>query len=206
MERETSAVAPTRNPLKRLYLWVIAWADHPAGIWALFVIAVAEASFFPIPPDVLLIALSLGLPRRSFWYATVCSVGSVLGAMAGYAIGWGIWHQTQDFFYTFVFSPEQFKSVSDLYARNAFLAVFGAAFTPIPFKVFTVAGGACGIDFVVFLLASIAGRSLRFYAEGAAFFWFGVQARVFIEKYFNWVAVAFFLLLVGGFVTLAYIL
>ncbi|OHB78007.1 MAG: cytochrome B [Planctomycetes bacterium RBG_16_59_8] len=196
----------TRNPLKRLYRWVIGWSCHPGGVWALFFIAFAEASFFPIPPDVLLIALALGMPRRSWWYATVCSVGSVLGAVAGYLIGWFLWSQGDQFFFTYVFSEKQFEAVKNLYQQNAFLAVFGAAFTPIPFKVFTIVGGVCRVDFATFIVASIAGRSLRFFMEGAAFFWFGAQARLFIEKYFNWVALGFFLLLIGGFLTLAYLI
>ena len=196
----------TRNPLKRLYRWVIGWSCHPGGVWALFFIAFAEASFFPIPPDVLLIALALGMPRRSWWCATVCSVGSVLGAVAGYFIGWCLWSQVDQFFFTYVFSEKQFEAVKNLYQQNAFLAVFGAAFTPIPFKVFTIVGGVCRVDFATFIVASIAGRSLRFFMEGAALFWFGAQARLFIEKYFNWVALGFFLLLIGGFLTLAYLI
>lgn len=202
----TAQPSPSRNPLRRLYNWVISWANHPAGIWALFIIAFAEASFFPIPPDVLLIALALGMPKKSWRYATVCSIGSVLGAIGGYLIGWGLWELTKDFFFAYVFSEATFLKVADLYRQNAFLAVLGAAFTPIPFKVFTIVGGVCRIDFAIFLAASIVGRSSRFFMEGAAFYWYGVQAKAFIEKYFNWVALAFFILLVSGFIVLTYLL
>ena len=96
------------NPLKRLYHWVLSWADRPSGTVALFCLAVVESSFFPVPPDVLLIALTLGRRDKVWWFALVCTGGSLLGAAAGYLIGWGLWEATQDFWLSYVFSEEVF--------------------------------------------------------------------------------------------------
>lgn len=193
----------SRNPLKRMYDWVLSWANHPAGAWALFAFAFIESSFFPIPPDVLLIALSLSMPKRAFKYALICSVGSVLGGMFGYFIGWQLWQWLSDFFFNNLawvgFTHENFEKVKGLYNDNAFLAVFAAAFTPIPYKVFTIAAGVCNINFAVFVLASVTGRSLRFFATSALLYFVGPKAKTFIDKYFNWLAIAFFVLLVAGF-------
>jgi len=194
----------TRNPLKRLYNWVISWAEHPGGAIMLFIISVAESSVFPIPPDVLLIAMGLGKPKKAFWYAAITAVGSVLGGICGYLIGFGAWGITKNFFFTYIpgFTPPVFEKVALLYNENAFLAVFGAAFTPIPYKVFTIAAGVCQINFIVFLVASIIGRSMRFMAVAGVIFFVGQKAKELLEKYFNWFAFVFFVLLVTGFLVI----
>jgi len=127
--------------LRRLYAWVLHWADHRWALPALAVLAFAESSFFPIPPDVLLVALTLGRPQRAWLYAGVCSLASVVGGAAGYLIGALLWEATHDWFIPLVFSQEVFDHVGALYQDNAFLAIFTAAFTPIPYKVFTIAAG-----------------------------------------------------------------
>ena len=141
----TDPDAAQRRPglLRRMYNWVLHWAETPYGTPALFVISFAESSFFPIPPDVLQIALSVSKPRRSFYYATVSAVASVLGAIAGWCIGFLFWELLQDFFYDYVpgVTEQNIDYVGGLYSENAFLAIFAAAFTPIPFKVFTIAAG-----------------------------------------------------------------
>jgi membrane protein YqaA with SNARE-associated domain len=186
------------NPFRRLYEWVLSWARHPAGSWALFANAFVESSFFPIPPDALLVALAMGRPKRSFWYATLCSIGSVLGGVLGYLIGLKFWELTKDFFFTYLFSESSFENVSISYNRNAFLAVLGAGFTPIPYKVFTIAGGVCKINFLVFVVASLIGRSSRFFLVSLLVFIFGERAKRFIERYFNLATIIFFILLAGG--------
>lgn len=188
--------------LRRLYDWVLSWADSPFGTWALFALAVAEASFFPVPPDVLLIALALGAPRLSLFFAFVCSVGSVVGGVAGYGIGAFVWSQVSDFFFRFVFTQQQFDYVAELYRSNAFLAVFAAGFTPIPYKVFTLAAGVCEVNFPVFLVASVVSRSARFFIVGGLIAVFGAPIKAFIDRYFNALAILFFLLLAGGFVVI----
>jgi len=129
------------NPLRRLYAWVLYWSASRHGTRALAGIAFAEASVFPIPPDPLQIALSVGRPERSFRYAAVSALASVAGAVAGWAIGAGLWSLAAGVFFVWVpgLSPELFERVRALYVESAFLAIVTAAFTPIPFKVFTLA-------------------------------------------------------------------
>jgi len=191
---------------RRLYDWTLHWAETPYAVPALALLAFAESSFFPVPPDVLLIVLALGAPKRSFWFAAVCSIASVAGGLLGYAIGYFVWQGVDQFFFTYVFSEEAFRKVAELYQDNAFWAVFTAGFTPIPYKVFTITGGVCQIDLATFVLASAISRSLRFFAVAALFFFFGPPIKRFIDKYFNLLAVVFTVLLIGGFVVIKYAL
>jgi len=191
--RETAAGA--RAFLHELLAWVEGFAATPYGTWALFAIAFAESSFFPIPPDVLLIALCIGEPDRSLWFALVCSVGSVLGGVAGYGIG--LWGGRP--LLLRLFSRERVAVVSSYFDRYNAWAVGIAGLTPIPYKIFTIAGGAFAIDFRVFVLASAVSRSLRFFAIAGLMWWFGEPIRAFIDEYLGWLTIAFVVLLVGGF-------
>ncbi len=195
------------KPVRALYDWVLHWAATPYAAWALLLLAMAEASFFPIPPDVLLLAICLARPARSLHYAALCTAGSVVGGMAGYAIGWGLWELLSEFFFTHVpgFTPEVFQRVGGFYEDWSFWAVFLAGLTPIPYKIFTVAGGVFGINFPIFILASTLSRGLRFGVEGVLIQRFGPPMAVFIDRYFNWLSLAFGVVLVGGFVLLKYV-
>jgi membrane protein YqaA with SNARE-associated domain len=186
---------------------VLHWAQTPYGAPALFLLAVAESSVFPVPPDVLLIALSISLPHRSWYYATLCSVGSVLGGMLGYLLGWGFWALVDDFFFTCVpgFTPELFSRVQALYAEHDFWVVFAAGFTPIPYKVITIAAGVFLINFPIFVIASVIGRSARFFLVAALIRRYGPEIRSFIDRYFNLLSLLFLLLLVGGFLVFKYV-
>jgi len=174
--------------LRRLYNWTLLWAERPGGSWALFCIAVMESSFFPVPPDVLLLALCVGAPRKSFRFAAICAAGSVVGGALGYAIGWGAWHAVQGIFIPHIFSQEIFDKVQHLYQGNAFLAVLTAAFTPIPYKVFTIAAGVFDVNFLVFMFASLVGRSARFILVAGTIYIFGAKVKALVEKYFDWFA------------------
>lgn len=191
--------------LRRLYDWTVKWAEHPAGAWALFGIAVIESSVFPVPPDVLLIALAVGAPRRALRFAAICSIGSVLGGMIGYAIGWGAWQAVKGFFIPYIFSQAAFDKVAELYQGNAFVAILTAAFTPIPYKVFTIAAGVFGVNFWTLVFASLLGRSARFFAVGGLIYIFGPTVKSFIEKYFDWLAWALLALAIAGFVAIKYL-
>jgi membrane protein YqaA with SNARE-associated domain len=190
--------------IKRLYDWVLSWADTPYGGLALFVIAFAESSVFPVPPDVLLIALCLGNRGKWSGFAWICTVGSLLGGLFGYAIGWGLWHAVDQFFFNYVpgFTQAQFDRVQGLYDAYNFWIVFIAAFTPIPYKVITISAGVFGINFVMFTIASIVGRSARFFLVAWLLHRYGEPIHGFIEKRFNLLTVAFVVLLGGGFVVL----
>ena len=199
-----SEVAKASSPLRRLYAWVVGWADHPGGVWALLVLAFAESSVFPVPPDVLLLALAFGKPRRSFRFALVCTLGSVSGGMLGYVIGWGFWQVVGDFFLTYVISAGAFETVGNLYNKHTFLAVFTAGFTPIPYKVFTLAAGVFRIPFPGFLAASLLGRGGRFFLVGALIFFFGERVRAVVDRHFGLATILFTIALIGGFVLIRY--
>jgi membrane protein YqaA with SNARE-associated domain len=191
--------------VRRLYDWTIAWAHRPEGAWALFFIAVIESSVFPVPPDVLLMALCVGAVKKSFRFALVCSVGSVLGGMIGYGIGfWGyelVGRPIVDFYQ----GQEVMEKVRALYDQHGFLGILIAAITPIPYKVFTIASGLFEYNFVSFVLASVIGRSFRFFAVAAILYKFGPPVKALIERYFDWFAWAFMALLILGFVVLKYV-
>jgi len=203
----TPSTAPARRPhlVRRLYDWTLHWADTKYGTPALFLLAFAESSFFPVPPDVLLIALTLGRQQRAWWFATVCSIGSVLGGMAGYAIGALAWHILEPVFIPYVFSRAIFEKVVEWYNAEAFLYVFIAAFTPIPYKVFTVAAGACHVPFWILVVASVVGRSARFFLVAGLLYFFGAPMRGFVEKYFDRLMWVFLGLLILGFVAVKYL-
>ena len=201
------------NIVKRLYDWMLSWGESRWGAVALFLFAFAESSFFPIPPDVLLIALCLGAVARSFRFAAICTAGSILGAMLGYAIGFFAWQTTAGeytalapFFFNHVFSVEAFEKVGALYDQYNFWIVFTAGFTPLPYKIFTITGGLFHINFVMFLIASIISRGLRFFLIAGLIWKFGAPIKGFIDKYFNLLAIAFTVLLVGSFFLLGYVL
>lgn len=194
------------NVLQRLYRWVLHWADTRYGTPALAAIAFAESSFFPVPPDVLQIALSVGRPRRSFYYAAVSAASSVAGGILGWAIGSFLWHLVQGVVFTIPgFTHEAFDHVQQLYLGNAFLAIATAAFTPIPYKVFTIASGVFGVPLPVLVAASALGRSGRFFAVGSAIYVFGPAVRSFLDRYLELVAVALFVLLLAGFYAARYL-
>jgi membrane protein YqaA with SNARE-associated domain len=203
-----SPAARSRNPIRRLYDWVLHWAETPYGTPALFVISFAESSFFPIPPDVLQVALSVARPKRAFYYAAVSAVASVLGGIAGWAIGYALWSIVADFFFSYVpgFSRENVAFVQTKYEENAFLAILAAAFTPIPYKVFTIAAGVFHIGLPTLIAASALGRSGRFFAVAACIYWCGPKVKHLLEKYFEIATLAFFALLVGGFLLVKYAL
>lgn len=184
---------------RRLYHWVLSWAEHPQATWALFALAFAESSFFPIPPDVLLIALCLGQPRRAWWYATVCTTGSVLGGLAGYAIGMGLYESVGRPILEFYGLMEKYGEVQALYRRYDVWAVGIAGLTPIPYKAFTVTAGAFGISLPGFVAASIIGRGLRFGLVATLLRLWGEPAREFIDRHLGILTILFAVLLVGGF-------
>ena len=178
-----------------LFGLIDAFAASPHPGWWLFALAVAESSFFPIPPDELLVTLGVARPEMAIWYGFVCSAGSVLGGGIGYAIGL---YGGRPLLYRF-FNDDKIHAVESLYDRFNAWATGIAGLTPIPYKVFTIAGGAFKINFRIFMLASLASRSLRFMAEGVLLYFFGEPIKGFLYDQFNWLSIAFVVLLVGGF-------
>ena len=193
--------------IRRLYDWVLHWAETPYGGPALFLLALVESSVFPIPPDVLLIALCIALPSRAWRFALLASAGSVLGGLIGYGIGWGAWPVVNSFFFDYIpgFTPAVFEKVQGLFAEYDFWVVFTAGFTPIPYKVITIGSGVFKINLPVFVIASLVSRSLRFFLVAWLLRRYGPGMRDFIDRYFNLLSIVFVLLLVGGFLLLKYV-
>jgi membrane protein YqaA with SNARE-associated domain len=197
----------TKNPLRKLYYWTLHWADTKYALPALFIMSFAESSFFPIPPDVLLMAMCFARPQKWALYSAWCTVASVLGGVFGWFLGWGFWEMTKNFFLGVVpgFTPEIFEKVRHLYADNAFLAILTAAFTPIPYKVFTVAAGVFAISIPTLIAASIVGRGGRFFLVGAVIRFFGAKAKPFLEKNFELATVLLLGLFIAGFAAIKYL-
>ncbi|MBN1763772.1 MAG: DedA family protein [Sedimentisphaerales bacterium] len=250
---------------RRLYDWVLHWADTPYGGWALFILAFAESSFFPVPPDVLLAPLTLGNRKKWFRFALSCSLASVVGGMFGYLIGFCLWSTIGHFFHEHIpgfnrdvvvlangdkieglidprnidikllstkakirypITLEQidghkklieanqvidndvqvrpFTKIAAMYNHYDWEAVGMAGFTPLPFKVFTITAGVFKINFFIFCISAAISRSARFFLVAGLFGRYGEKIKPFIDKYFNWLCLAFVVLLVGGFFVLKY--
>lgn len=199
--------------IRKLYDWVLSWAETPYGPIALFILAFAESSFFPIPPDALLIALVLGSTKKAFKFAANSTIASVLGAVLGYVIGHFLWWTPSNefssvamFFFNNVpgFTEKVFFNVQKMYEQYNFWIVFTAGFTPIPYKIITISSGAFNINIVMFLIASVISRGARFFLVAFLIWKYGPQIKTFIDKYFNLLAVVFTALLIGGFIVIKY--
>lgn len=196
--------APLRF-FRQLYTWTLHWAKTPQAPFALFGIAFIESSFFPIPPDILLIAMVVAKRQKWLRDAAICTIGSVSGALFGYFIGWSLYETIGKIIVNAYHLQPMMDLVGRKYADNAFLTVFTAAFTPIPYKVITIAAGLFRISLATLVVASIVGRSGRFFLVAGALRVFGEKVEKSIEKYFDIFSVAFILLLIGGFLALKYL-
>jgi membrane protein YqaA with SNARE-associated domain len=207
MESTTEQQTPARpNVIRRLYLWTVSWADRPGGIWALFVISFMESSFFPIPPDILLMALCFGARKKWLKYALVCTAGSVLGGIAGWGIGWGL-RETVAVPLLGFFDPSghtQIK-IETWYTAYGFWGILIAAITPIPYKVFTIFSGMANYSLPLLIGASIIGRGFRFFLVAGLIRLFGAKVRPFVEKHLEWCFLVGMLVLVGGFVVIKFL-
>ena len=188
--------------LRRSYLWTLAWAEHPQAKWALFFVALIEASVFPIPPDVLLLALALGQPRQALKFASICTLGSTVGAVFGYLIGMFLFVSVAQPLLHFYGAMDTFEHVRELFQAWGLGLVLIAGFSPIPFKVITIAAGTFDLPFLGFIAAAIISRGARFYLEGALMRWGGERLRQFVDAYFEWATLAIACLVVIGFMGL----
>jgi membrane protein YqaA with SNARE-associated domain len=192
--------------LQRIYNRCMEWIQTPAGVWVLFFIAVAESSFFPIPPDVFLIALCIAVPKKSFKYAAICAAGSVIGGALGYGLGMAFMDTLGQRILDLYGLEGKYHVVQGLYQQYDAWAVAAAGFTPLPYKLFTITAGAFKIDFITFMLVSLVARSARFFLVAALIYKFGAPVQYFINKYFNILTIVFLILLVGGFVLIKMVL
>ena len=191
--------------MRRLYDWMMRSAGHDKAPHALFWIAFVESSIFPIPPDVMLIPMILAQRAKAWLYATICTVGSVIGGMAGYAIGFFLFELVgRPILEAYGYSGK-FQDIANQFNTWGVWILIAKGWTPFPYKVLTIAAGAFQMNFVQFILASIVARAMRFYLVAALLFWFGEPIRDFIERRLSLVTTAFVILLVGGFVAVRYV-
>jgi membrane protein YqaA with SNARE-associated domain len=181
------SLAPTRHPLKRLYRWILGWANHPWGIWALAAFAFIDSSVFPIPPLFLQVAMSLERPRRAYWYALVNTIASVLGAILGYVIGMFLYDTLGRWVIETFGYQANFEKVRTTINENTFKIALVWSFIPFPYKVINIGAGLCGAPLGTLLVASTIGRSARFFALAEICRRWGLSGKDFIERYFNWV-------------------
>ena len=191
--------------IRALYDFTLSLAEHPKAIWALALVAFAESSVFPIPPDVLLIPLIIANPRKAWLFATVTLVASVLGGLAGYAIGHFAFEQIGRPILDALGKAEAIEAYAHKFNNVGFWAVLAAGVTPFPFKVITIMSGATAMPLSVFIPTAILARGLRFFAVAALLRIFGPQIKDFIERRLALVFVAFVLILMAGFVGVKYI-
>ena len=185
------------NFLKKTYNWTLEKAQHKNAKWYLSLISFAESSFFPIPPDILLIPMALASKAKALFYAFICTLFSVLGGILGYAIGYFFFNSVGIYIVEFYHLENSFSVFEDYYREFGILIVLGAGITPFPYKFITIASGVFGLNIFLFIIVSIIGRGLRFYLIAILLYFFGEKIKLIIDKYFNFLTIVFFILLVG---------
>ncbi len=186
------------NFLKRTYNWTLEKTQHKNAKWYLSLISFAESSFFPIPPDILLIPMALASKTKALFYAFICTLSSVLGGIFGYAIGYFFFNSIGLYIVEFYHLENSFSIFENYYKEFGILIVLGAGITPFPYKFITIASGVFGLNIYLFVIVSIIGRGLRFYLIAILLYFFGEKIKLFIDKYFNILSITFFILLVGS--------
>ncbi len=185
--------------IKQLYDWTISLAEHPRALWALAFIAFVESSVFPIPPDILMIPMIVAVPSRAFLIATVGVIASVLGALLGYYIGWGLFESVGQPILEFYGKADAADQFAVRFNDYGAWAVLIAGVTPFPFKVITIMSGWTGLSLPVFVISSIIARSLRFFIVAVLLWKFGAPIRDFIERRLGLMFALFVVLVLGGF-------
>ncbi len=192
--------------LRSLKEWMEKFAENPHSLWWLFILSFAESSFFPIPPDVLLIAIAVSNPKKALPAALYCTLGSVLGGVFGYAIGYYFMEAVGNPIVDFYGKQDAMEKFILMYQEYGALFLAGAAFTPIPYKISTIVSGAAGMDIIEFISISSIGRAARFFLVGGLIYIYGPQIKKIIEKYFDKLSVIFLVLLIGGFVAIKFLI
>jgi len=187
------------NLLKSLYNWTLKKAQNKYSSWILSIVSFSESSFFPIPPDVLLIPMIIAKRTKAWTYALICTLSSVIGGVAGYAIGFFLFNSIGILIVEFYHLSNSFNTFENYYNEYGILIVLGAGFTPFPFKFITIASGVFSLNIFLFILTAFVARGLRFYLLACLLFIFGEKIKILIDKYFNILAVLFFILLLGSF-------
>ena len=187
------------NLLRSLYNWTLRKAEHKYSSWVLSIVSFAESSFFPIPPDVLLIPMIIAKRTKAWTYAFICTLSSVFGGVVGYAIGFFLFNSIGVLIVEFYHLTNSFNTFENYYKEYGMLIVLGAGFTPFPFKFITIASGVFSLNIFLFIFTAFIARGFRFYLLAILLFIFGEKIKFLIDKYFNILAVLFFILLIGSF-------
>jgi membrane protein YqaA with SNARE-associated domain len=189
-----------RGMLRRIYNWCIEAADKPYALWILAAVAFAESSFFPIPPDIMLLPMSLARPARAWLFAAVCTVASVAGGVLGYAIGALLYDSVGQWLINLYHLGDKVEAFRASYAEWGSLIILLKGLTPIPYKLVTITSGFAGYNIWLFILCSIVARGGRFFIVAVVLNRYGDVIRAEIEKRLGLWLTAFLLLLAGGFV------
>lgn len=191
--------------MRGVYDWMMRMAGHKRAPQALFAVSFAESSFFPIPPDVMLVPMVLADRSKAWSYATLCTVASVLGGIAGYAIGYLLFEFIGQPILAFYGQADKFGEVSRWFNEWGAWILIAKGWTPFPYKVLTILAGATHMNLLSFMVASVVARSMRFYLVAGLLYWFGEPIREFIERRLSLITTVFLVVLVGGFVAVRYL-
>jgi len=191
--------------LRKIYDSVLSYSANKNAVYYLFAVAFIESSFFPIPPDIMLIPMILAAKDKAWRYAGIATVASVLGGYFGYAIGMFFFEVIARPLIDFYHLMPQFEEFKNYYTEYGSWIVFGAGITPFPYKIITIASGAVHLDLAVFTIASVLARGLRFYIIAALLYKFGTPMKTFIEKHLGLLSILFFILLIGGFYAIKFL-
>lgn len=191
--------------MKRLYQWMIDAAAKKNALWILGIVSFIESSFFPIPPDIMLIPMVVSQPKKAWKIAGIATFASVIGGYFGYAIGYYGYDVIAKPLLSFYGYLEQFENFKQYYNEYGVWIVFAAGITPFPYKVITIASGVVAMNLVTFGVASVVARGLRFFMVAGLLYFFGESIKKFIEKHFNLLSILFFILLFGGFLLIKYL-
>lgn len=185
--------------LRKIYDWCLELARSRHAVWGLGTVSFAESSFFPVPPDVMLIPMALAEPQRAWRYATICTLTSVAGGVAGYLIGWLLWDTIGQQVIAFYGYADKMEALRGYYADYGIWIILFAGITPFPYKVVTIASGFAGYNLLLFIIFSFIARAIRFYAVAYLFYRFGPVARQILEERLTFWFWLFVTLLIGGF-------
>jgi len=184
---------------KKLYHWTLSLAESPRATFALAGVAFAESSFFPIPPDILLVPMALAKPQRALFYAGICTIASVIGGIVGYGIGWLLWDTLGQWLINLYGYGARMEVVKAAYDQWGWLFILVKGLTPIPYKLVTIVSGLLEYNFVLFVILSLFTRGARFFLIAGLLNKFGAPIRDLLDRYFGWFLAIIALFVVGGF-------
>ena len=191
--------------LRKLYDWTLLKSSHPKASWFLAIISFAESSFFPIPPDIILIPMIIAKKTKAYFYAFICTLSSVAGGVIGYCFGFFLYNSIGLLILNYYGLSDHFINFEQYYLKYGLLIVLAAGFTPFPFKVITIASGVFALNILSFIIIAFIARGLRFYIIAYLLKIFGTSIEKIIDKYFNILTIVFFTILIGSIALLKFL-